>query len=163
MTRLLDANVFITAKNLYYAFDVVPAFWDWLDEQAADGSVASTDMIYDELKDGGDDLAEWVKARRETLFHVDSTSKIVTDVFPGIGRWMADVGFPERAQAQFMSGADPFLAAVAQVNGDVVVTLEEFDAQCRRKVPLPNLCRHLEITHETTFEMLRSLGARFGQ
>lgn len=163
MTRLLDANVFITAKNLYYAFDVVPAFWDWLDEQAAEGTVASTDMIYDELKDGGDDLAEWVKERKDTLFHVDSTGKDVTDVFPGIGRWMADVGFPERAQAQFMSGADPFLAAAAKVRGDVVVTLEEFDAQCRRKVPLPNLCRQLGVTHESTFEMLRSLGARFGQ
>ena len=31
MTRyLLDANVFIQAKNLHYGFDFCPAFWDWL-------------------------------------------------------------------------------------------------------------------------------------
>ena len=31
MTRyLLDANVFIQAKNLHYGFDFFPAFWDWL-------------------------------------------------------------------------------------------------------------------------------------
>ena len=27
---LLDANVFIQAKNLYYGFDFCPAFWEWL-------------------------------------------------------------------------------------------------------------------------------------
>ena len=30
---LLDANVFIQAKNLHYGFDFCPAFWDWLVEQ----------------------------------------------------------------------------------------------------------------------------------
>ena len=28
-TYLLDSNVFIQAKNLYYGFDFCPAFWDW--------------------------------------------------------------------------------------------------------------------------------------
>ncbi|ANT65111.1 hypothetical protein Ptc2401_01341 [Prosthecochloris sp. CIB 2401] len=27
MTYLLDANVFIQAKNLHYGFDFCPAFW----------------------------------------------------------------------------------------------------------------------------------------
>lgn len=31
MAYLLDANVFIQAKNLQYGFDFCPAFWDWLD------------------------------------------------------------------------------------------------------------------------------------
>jgi hypothetical protein len=30
MAYLLDANVFIQAKNLYYGLDFCPAFWDWL-------------------------------------------------------------------------------------------------------------------------------------
>ncbi len=30
MAYLLDANVFIQAKNLHYGFDFCPAFWDWL-------------------------------------------------------------------------------------------------------------------------------------
>ena len=32
--RLLDANVFIQAKNSYYSFDLVPAFCSWLHLQA---------------------------------------------------------------------------------------------------------------------------------
>lgn len=30
MQYLLDANVFIEAKNRYYGFDFCPAFWNWL-------------------------------------------------------------------------------------------------------------------------------------
>ena len=30
MPYLLDANVFIQAKNLHYGMDFCPAFWDWL-------------------------------------------------------------------------------------------------------------------------------------
>jgi hypothetical protein len=30
MAYLLDANVFIQAKNLHYGMDFCPAFWDWL-------------------------------------------------------------------------------------------------------------------------------------
>ena len=29
MAYLLDANVFIQAKNLHYGLDFCPAFWDW--------------------------------------------------------------------------------------------------------------------------------------
>ena len=58
--RLLDANVFITAKNLHYSFDVFPGFWNWLDDSAATGEIASTDMVYDELINQGDDLSDWV-------------------------------------------------------------------------------------------------------
>ena len=37
---LVDANVFIQAKNLHYGFDFCPAFWDWLIEQNRAGKVA---------------------------------------------------------------------------------------------------------------------------
>jgi hypothetical protein len=37
MAYLLDANVFIEAKNRYYGFEICPGFWEWLiSENAAD-------------------------------------------------------------------------------------------------------------------------------
>lgn len=30
MAYLLDADVFIAAKNLHYGLDFCPAFWEWL-------------------------------------------------------------------------------------------------------------------------------------
>ena len=49
MTYLLDANVFIQAKNLHYGFEFCPAFWDWIDDQTNAGSVYSIERIADEL------------------------------------------------------------------------------------------------------------------
>ena len=61
-----------------------------------------------------------------------------------------------------MGGADPFLAGVARVRGDTVVTLESLaPVATRRKVYLPNACQYLGVRFESTYEMLRNLHARF--
>ncbi len=39
MAYLLDANVFIEAKNRHYGFDFCPAFWDWLKKGHTVGKV----------------------------------------------------------------------------------------------------------------------------
>jgi hypothetical protein len=60
---LLDANIFIQAKNLHYGFDFCPAFWEWLIAQNVAGKVASIEKVDDELRAGGDDLSDWATAR----------------------------------------------------------------------------------------------------
>ena len=65
---LLDANVFIQAKNLHYGFDFVPAFRDWLIRENSTGKVASVEKVADELCVGGDELSEWAKERDESFF-----------------------------------------------------------------------------------------------
>ena len=62
-TYLLDANIFIQAKNLHYGLDFCPAFWDWLDQQHAVGGVFSISHVRYELLAGDDDLSEWAKQR----------------------------------------------------------------------------------------------------
>ncbi|EHR41308.1 DUF4411 family protein [Alishewanella jeotgali] len=64
MIYLLDANTYIEAKNSYYSMDFCPAYWSWLDHQFAAGIAGSIDMIGRELKEGNDELAEWVEARK---------------------------------------------------------------------------------------------------
>lgn len=34
MLHLFDANVLITASNMYYPLDAVTEFWEWIDHQA---------------------------------------------------------------------------------------------------------------------------------
>ena len=41
MAYLLDANVFMSAKNLHYGLDFCPAFWDWLIRENRAGKVFS--------------------------------------------------------------------------------------------------------------------------
>ena len=63
MAYLLDADVFIRAKNLHYGFDFCPAFWDWLIRQNQAGTLYSIERVGDELKAGDDQLAEWARVR----------------------------------------------------------------------------------------------------
>jgi hypothetical protein len=56
MPYLLDANTLIQAKNEYYAFDICPGFWEWIDIANASGDVSSIERVADELRKGKDDL-----------------------------------------------------------------------------------------------------------
>ena len=61
MAYLLDADVFIRAKNDHYGFDFCPAFWDWLERAGGEGIVHSVEAVYDELSVREDELADWTK------------------------------------------------------------------------------------------------------
>ena len=63
MAYLLDANVFIQAKNLHYGLDFCPAFWDWLIAHNGAGRVFSIEKVGDEIEAGADELATWAVAR----------------------------------------------------------------------------------------------------
>lgn len=49
MAYLLDANVFIQAKNLYYGLDFCPGFWDWLAVENEAGQVFSIEKVGERL------------------------------------------------------------------------------------------------------------------
>ncbi len=59
--------MFIAAKNLYYAFDICPGFWNGILQAHEKGSVRSIDRIRNELLSGRkeEDLVLWVKRGRD--------------------------------------------------------------------------------------------------
>lgn len=68
MPYLLDANVFIQAKNLHYGLDFCPAFWDWLIQANAANKVFSIEKVGDEILAVADELAVWAKDRGDGFF-----------------------------------------------------------------------------------------------
>ena len=68
MAYLLDANVFMAAKNLHYGMDFCPAFWDWLVREHQAGKVFSIEKVGDELMGGDDELARWALAQPNDFF-----------------------------------------------------------------------------------------------
>jgi len=68
MAYLLDANVFIQAKNLHYGLDFRPAFWEWLIAQNHAGNVFSIEKVGDEVQALEDDLPAWAGARGGGFF-----------------------------------------------------------------------------------------------
>src|SRR5947209_17844732 len=68
MAYLLDANVFIEAKNRYYGLDFCPAFWEWLIVGNNSGLVFSIEKVGDEIEASGDELTEWAAQRGPGFF-----------------------------------------------------------------------------------------------
>ena len=68
MADLLDADVFIRARNLHYGFDFCPGFWDWLVEANAWDRVFSIEKVGDELKAGDDEFSERTNDRSDEFF-----------------------------------------------------------------------------------------------
>lgn len=104
--------------------------------------------MYDELKEGGDDLADWVKSRKDLLFHVASSSAAVTTHVASQGAWALADGYKQHVIEDFMSGADPFLVGVAAESGRIVVTQETPAGASRKKVKIPNACAQLGVLCE---------------
>lgn len=158
MAWLLDANVFIQAKNLQYGFDFCPAFWDWLTRENQAGHVFSIERVGDELRAGEDELAAWARMRGDSFFlppvaNLSSSLRVVSE-------WTTRQGFEQSAISTFLQVADFFLTAQAHADQHVVVTHEVW-ADSTKRVKIPNVCLGLDIKYVNPYQMLRSAGARF--
>ena len=159
MAYLLDANIFIQAKNEYYGFDICPGYWDWLERENSAGNVFSIDRIGDELKQGNDLLSEWATARGKRFFLPLDDAAI--QAMRRVSTWVQNADYHDHAKRGFFSGADPFLVAYGLAHGHTVVTHEVHVEGERRKVKIPTVCRALQVPCIRTFEMLRRENARF--
>lgn len=159
MRYLLDANTYIQAKNQYYGMDICPAYWEWLDIQFQQGIIASVDMIGRELKDGNDELAEWVKARPDHFIKNDDQDTQV--VFSNLVQTIMVGDYNPGNRDNFLSKGDPWIIAKAKVLGATVVTHEAIVATNTKKVKIPNICQQIEVPCLNTFQFLRELNARF--
>jgi hypothetical protein len=158
MAYLLDANVFIAAKNLHYGLDFCPAFWDWLVEKQAEEIVFSVEKVRDEVLAVEDDLAEWIDQRDPSFFlAVDTTS------FPSlaaVSEWATGNRYDQAAVTTFLQIADYYLVAQALAGQHTVVT-HEVPSATTRKIKIPDACIGLGISFMTPFQMLRRERARF--
>ena len=158
MAYLLDADVFIQAKNLHYGLDFCPAFWDWLTIKNTGGDVFSIEKVGDELLAGADELSDWAKTRDDTFFLKPDQSTLVS--LAAVSNWATAQQYQPAAVATFLQLADYYLVAQAHAGGHTVVTHEVPSASVRR-IKIPDACIGLGIKCVTPFEMLRLDRARF--
>jgi hypothetical protein len=156
MGYLLDANVFLEAKNDYYGMDFCPAFWRWLTVSHADGQVLSIVEVREELKD--DVIRPWVAAQAADFFRSGGVSTV--DAHKRIDAWLNKASYLDSAMLGFTGCADVHLVAYALAHGHTVVTQEK-PVESMHKLKIPNACRALKVRCINTIEMLRELQARF--
>ena len=131
MTYVVDSDVFITAKNQYYSFDICPGFWKGVVHHHREGRVFSVD-----------------RARGELLAGHPKEDQLHPKYF-------------DYAKAKFATGADGWLVAYARVHGATVVTNEQSAPDSKREIKLPDVCDQFEVQHKNTFAMLRTLNVCF--
>lgn len=167
MLFLLDTDVLIAAKNLYYPFDRVPQFWVWILQHASYDHLKIPTKVIDEILRGNkeDELFRWVKSNRVALEldeEVDAQdwSETLTN-----GYGYASVGAAQQDLVE--QRADPFLIAHALFDTSVrrVVTLEKVPTApsnlpnpINRKIP--TVCDLLGVEHLDTFKLIRELDFR---
>ncbi|WP_414463330.1 DUF4411 family protein [Hyphomicrobium sp. DY-1] len=163
MAYCLDANTFIQAKNLHYAFDFCPAYWDWIDREAASGNLLCVRAIYDELADGKDDLAVWIKGRNGPPWLMKIDAEPVQRAYQTVVRHVEGQRgrLFDEAIATFMAKADPWLIAFALAHGHTVVTYETSNRDARRVVKIPDICADLGVPCIGPYQLLRDLKAKF--
>jgi hypothetical protein len=158
MAYLLDANVFIQAKNLHYGMDFCPAFWDWLSKQNEAEQVFSIERVADELMSGDDELSNWAD-QKGGVFFLPPDNKVL-GALQQVSEWVMSQHYDPAAVSTFFQVADYYLVAHALGHFHVVVT-HEVASDSLRKVKIPNACIGLKIKCMTPYEMLRRERARF--
>jgi len=170
MSYLIDANAFITPYKAYYAFDLVPKFWEFLSEQIEKGNILLIDKVYEEIavnKDKtkpSDDLQKWIEM---LVVHKKSikTAEIVS-AYQEIVNYINDSGkYSDSAKRVWfeLNHADPWLVATAKAEKHKIITFEvkrgaRPKGQGWGRVQIPNVCEDLEIECLNLFDVLRELG-----
>lgn len=161
---LLDSDVFIAAKNAYYAFDICPGFWEALLHQHQQAKVFSISRVRGELLTGRktEDLVEWVTTQVPDSWFREVDEDQVTAAYTEIMLWaQRHTRFFDRAKAKFATGADGWLVAYAKAHGAVVITNEQPAPDSKAEIKLPDVCEHFGVQYKGTFAMLRELAVQF--
>lgn len=161
---LADANVFMTPFRFYYAFDLVPAYWDKLKPYLISGRVVILDIVKDEIDKGKDDLAKWL-SDIEGLVVVPKATEDTVKCYQEVMRYIAESGYyrPDAVATWAPSTiADPWLIAVAKANGYTIVTQEVASGGLSKKTPnkvakIPDVARHFGVKTINIYDMMRKL------
>jgi hypothetical protein len=158
MPYLLDANVFIQAKNLHYGLDFCPAFWDWLIAGNRAKQVFSIEKVGDEILAIADELADWASQRGPDFFVPPDTNLLTS--LRTVSAWATGQMYEQAAVNTFLLVADYYLVAHALAHSHTVVT-HEIASTSTKKIKIPDACIGLGIKCVTPYDMLRTERARF--
>ena len=161
---VLDTNVFVEAARRYYAFDIVPGFWQMLIDQARIGNIISIDRVKSEIDrgDDDDDLKTWANSNFYPWF-VSTDEDVVNDAYRRIMEQAnRQKQFTPYAKAEFSSAdnADAWLVAYALSKNYLVVTHEQYAQDIKREIKIPNVCKEFGVEWLDIYQMLRALHVR---
>lgn len=156
---LIDSDVFIQAKNLFYRFDFCMPFWEWISDAHAAGLVFTIDKVKNEITDGdADDPARvWIENAPNSFFLKDTGDANVMKSYATTIKWATDsTHYTPLAIKDYAnhSKADAFLVATAMHHSHVIVTQERSDPACKKRIPLPDAADAVGVKTIHVYDML---------
>ena len=132
-------------------------------EEMSDASLlACPRMVYNELLDHQDDLANWAREREEAgMFTYPDAA--VQQEFQRVCTYTTRRYPDNQARRRFLDRVDPWIIAHAIVKGGAVVTHEQKDSDTSNKVKIPNVCERFNVNCIDVYQMLRDQGVAWNQ
>ncbi len=161
---ILDSNIFIQPKNLYYPFDFAPGFWQQLKKHIESGKIAILDMVMKELESGGDDVHKWLNGIKIPLLVNCKDASIINKYGEVIRNVSSNSCYQKTAFEEWARDtvADPWLIAAAAVNKYVLITMEKPAPNLSPKTPcknakIPDVANCFNVKTDNLFNMMREL------
>lgn len=129
MAYVFDTSALIGAWVRTYPPDVMPGLWDNLDRLAEQGEMHAPEEVLQELKSQDDDLTKWVKDRSDLI--IISTTRALMLEARDILRDHAGLTMTGKGRGL----ADPFVIALAALQGCPVVTHEQGGSATKPRIP----------------------------
>ncbi len=157
MIYFLDANVLIDANRDYYPLERVPEFWEWLENAGQNGHAKIPLEVYEEIRAGKDELANWAKQEQ-----IKTNLLLQEEVDVSLVSHATDQGYASDLTDDEVVkiGRDPFLIAYALKDSEsrcIVTTEVSKPKKQRANRHLPDVCADLGVPCCNTFEFLRAL------
>ena len=152
---LIDANIFITAKNTFYQFGFAQCFWDVILALHKKGMVYSIKAVKNEIlaPSKSDELQNWVKSLPDAFWEEHFSSTIS---YGKLMEYAQTLNVKEIAKQEFaeLDNADAWIIAHAMEHNFVIVTEEKYNPDVKKRIMIPNVAKDHNVETMTLFEFM---------
>lgn len=153
-TYCIDTSALIHGWVRAYPIDVLPTFWDRLEELIKlEELVAPMDVLIELEKKEGDTLLNWCKEREDMFVEIDQYQQEIKEIM---------ANYPKLVDtAKGKSGADPMVIAMAKWGFPSYCVVTEERGGSLKKPKMPWVCGQEDIRSINLLQLIRDLGWTF--
>jgi len=149
----IDTSSLIDAWSRFYAIDIFPRWWELFDTAVANGSVRATHYVFLDLEKKDDAIKAWAKGHPQIFTPIDDAIQTEASRILASHPRLVETG-------KNKSASDPFVIALARLNGACVITGEH--SRNIEKPRIPDVCRAMSIRCINLLDFMREMKWRLG-
>ncbi|MBI5117906.1 DUF4411 family protein [Candidatus Poribacteria bacterium] len=148
MKYSIDTSALLDGWNRHYPPDVFPQVWTRIDELIDSGVLIATEEVLVELEKKDDAVYAWARERSQMFVPTnEDVQRAVTDILRDHKKIID--------QRKGRSGADPFVIALAKIEGCSVLTGERPGRSPAMRPHIPDVCNALGIPWFNLLQLFR--------